>query len=101
MQLQLEPQGIGNRLRDVVLHGKNIVELPVVCFRPEVIACGDVDELCGYAYLVAHLAHRPLENGRNVERIADLADIVIVAAELERRRACRDLESVNLCQDIE
>ena len=36
-------QTADNRPGNVVLHGKDILKLPVVAFRPQVIAVGDVD----------------------------------------------------------
>jgi hypothetical protein len=55
-----------DRLRDVVLHGEDIVELAVVGFRPQVRVRGHLDQLRGDAHAVARLAHTAFEDRGHV-----------------------------------
>ena len=84
---QNHAQCLDDRLRDVLLNGEDISHLAIVLLRPEVIAVGDVDQLRGDANLVADLAYTALENRRDLELAADLADVFALGLERERRCA--------------
>ena len=44
-------QGADNLVGDLVLDGEHVLEIPIVAFRPDVMAIGRVDELRGVADL--------------------------------------------------
>ena len=84
-------QGIHDRPGDFVLDCKHVFELPVVGFRPELIAAVDVDELHGDPDSVASLPDAAVEQRPDAELLASLPDIDILALECERRRPGRHL----------
>ncbi len=86
----------GDLARDVVLDREHVVELTIVPLGPELITAGDVDQLRGDAELLPRSAHAALEDGRHVERRADVAHADVLAFEGERRRARRNLQVFHL-----
>ena len=74
---------------------------PVVGLRPEMEAVRRLHELRRDAHVVARLAHAPLEQRRHVELLADDAQVLVLALELERRRAARDPQLRDLGQGVE
>ncbi len=82
-------QGLDDRLCDVVLNRKHILQLAVVPFRPEVVSVGDVHELRRNTQLVPHLPDTSLEDGRDLELSADVSDVLVFSLERERRSAGR------------
>jgi len=66
-------QRLGDRLADLVLDGKDIDELAIVGFRPQVVAIGDLDQLRGNAHAVALLSDRALQQMGDAELLADHA----------------------------
>ena len=90
-----------DRLRDIVLNGEDVLHLAVVALRPQMITVGNVHELSGDAKAVAHLADAALENRRDLQLPSDLADVLVLSLERERRRARRDAQRLNLGQSVD
>ena len=84
---QFHPELVDHAARDLVLHGEDVVELAVVPFRPELVAAGGVDELCGDTEARAGGAHAALEHGGDTELATDFADVTRVPLELEGQSA--------------
>jgi hypothetical protein len=76
-------QGVDDTLGDLVLDGKDILELAVEAIRPEAVPVRDVDQLGGDAELVGRFANAPFEHRADVEPLTDLADIRVGVLELE------------------
>ena len=98
---QRHAQLLDHRLRDVVLHGEDIVEFAVVGFRPEVRIRGHLDQLRGDAHALAGPADAAFEHRRHVERLRDRRDVDVLALERERRRARRDAQAADLGQHVQ
>ncbi len=98
---QLELEGCDHRPGDLVLDSEHVGELAVVGLRPQVIAVGRVDELRGDADLIARLAHAALEHGGDVQLVRDVAHILVLALEGERRGARRHPQAGNLGEKIQ
>ena len=81
-----------HRARDLVLHGEDIRGTAIEGLGPEADAVRRLHELRGDAQLVAGALHTALEHRRDAERAADIANVHVLAAERERRRARRDVE---------
>ena len=73
-----------DRLRDIVLNSEDILHLPIVPLRPELISISNVDELRGDAKAIAHAPHTSIENGRYLELLSYLGEILVFA--LQRKR---------------
>src|SRR5438874_10209289 len=58
---------IGDLLRDLALHGKDIFHLAVVRFGPEMRIGASVDQLHVNAHFVGGLLHTAFQNGRDSE----------------------------------
>src|SRR5690606_15081118 len=67
-------QFLDNRMRYVVLNGKNVVERAVVGFRPKLEAVADLYQAYGYPDALARRTDAAFKDSRNIERPADLAD---------------------------
>ena len=74
---------------------------PVVGLRPEVEAVRHLHELRRDPHLAPRLAHAPLEQRRHVELLADDPQVLVLALELEGRRATRDPQLRDLGQDVQ
>jgi len=60
-----------------------------------------VDQLCRNADAAAGTPDAPLQHRRHAEHAGDLADVLFLAAERERRRARDDLQAVHLRQQVD
>src|SRR6185437_14907738 len=92
------PERFHNRLRYVILNGEYVFQFAVVTFRPEVISVSNIHQLRSDAELVPHLAHTSLEHGRHLELAADVADVLVLPLECERRRARSNTQRLDLRQ---
>src|ERR1041385_7020738 len=68
---------IGDRLRNLALDSKNICQTTVIFFRPKMRVRPGVDQLRGYAHLVAGALYAAFEYMRNAELLGDLAQVAI------------------------
>ena len=66
-----EIDGMGNLL----LNGKNVLQLAVVTFRPEMVVIRDVYQLDRYAQTLARFTHAPFQQSNHLEFLADLANV--------------------------
>jgi hypothetical protein len=98
---QRDAQRLGDPTGDVRLDGEDVVELPVVGFRPEVVAIAGVDQLCRDPNPLALPPDTSLEHVAHTQLLADLCQIDIAALERKRRGARCDLESGHLCECIQ
>jgi hypothetical protein len=62
-------------LANLVSHRKNIVESPVVTFRPDVTACGRIDQLGVNSYLVARALYTSFHHIAHTKFLGDLTDL--------------------------
>ncbi len=85
---------------DFVLHGEHVGRREIELLRPLVKAGGNVDELHGDAQAVAGLAYAAFEHAADAELLSDLAQVVI-AAELERGRACRHPQPLDMRERVD
>jgi hypothetical protein len=60
---------------------EDIVELPIVPLRPQVIAVGNVDELRGHAQSATRFAHAAFENRVHLQLAADFTDVFALSLE--------------------
>src|SRR6185503_19833455 len=65
----------GDARRHFLLHGKDVAEVAVVTFRPDVRPRNRVDQLRGNAHPVAALPDRALEHVAYAQLATDLSDI--------------------------
>lgn len=76
-----------DRFRDFVLNRENIFQLAIVALGPQVVAVGDIDELCCDAKPLSRTADASFENCFDIELSSNLANVEIAAPEAECRRA--------------
>ena len=98
---QRDAQRIGDGPCDVLLDGKDVVQLTVVGFRPQVVAIVSLDQLGGDAHPVASLAHAAFQHMRDPELRGDVRDIPGVALEVERRGAAGHVQAPHLGELVE
>ncbi len=65
--------GADHGLGDLVLDREYVPELPVIAFRPQVVAGCAVDQLGGYAHPLSNLAHAAFEDVVNAKLLGDAA----------------------------
>ena len=85
-------------LRDLVLHRKNVSEIAVVAFAPDVAAGGGVVKLHGDAHAVAAFAHAALNHIADAKLLGDLLHVDGLALIGERRVARDHKEPAQLGQ---
>ena len=78
------PQPLGNPLRDVLLHGENIVHGTIVRFGPEMKAIRRIDELGRDPELFSRSPNAPLQDRGHVQRGGHRADVLLSTLEGER-----------------
>ena len=71
---QFEFQLIDNVSRDLVLDLKNVLEVSIVAFRPDLITVAGVDELSANAHALIHSTHTSLEDRLHVQQLSDFGD---------------------------
>ena len=86
---------------DLVLDGEDVLGAPVVTLRPEVVAGRHVDELGGDAQLVAGFPDAALEDGADVQALADLPDVLGLALEGEGGGPSDDPQRLDVGQRVE
>jgi len=91
----------GDAFGDFLLDAEHVLELPVITFRPDVIAIADVDQLGGDSQLSAGLADTALEHRRDVQPLADFVDVGARTLELERLGARRHLDALDPRQRVD
>ena len=86
---------------DLVLHGEDVLQLPVEPVGPEVIAGAHVHELRRHAQPLPGLPHAPFEHGADAELAADLPHVGVLAPVGEGAGARRDVERRDLRQGVQ
>ena len=84
---QNELESVDDVGRDLILNLENVFHLSVVSFRPEVVACRNVDELSRDAESLACFANASFEHRAHVELAAYLAHVFGALLEPEGRAA--------------
>src|SRR5439155_6054890 len=84
--------------RNILLDSEHILELAVVCIRPQLVPIAGAHELRRDANAVAAAPDAPLEYGTDVQLAADLVHVDLPALELERRRPCGHPDSFDAAQ---
>ena len=77
--------GANDLAGQVILDGKNISEVPVIAFAPNVNAGFRFDQLCGQAHAGADLAHAAFQNIAHPEFAGDFPEAGSAVAEHEAR----------------
>ena len=88
-------------LRDVVLHGEDVVEFAVVAVRPQVGVLRGVDELRRDPHALARLAHAACQQVDDVELLRDIPDVDFLALEAPRRGARGHADAADPGQHVE
>ncbi len=101
LRRELHLQRIDDAVRDVILDREHVLHFAAVGLGPEVRIGIGFDELRGDAHVIARAPHAAFEHDADAELARDGRDARVLALELERRRARRDLELRQLAQEIE
>src|SRR5215469_5380899 len=78
---QLYLQRAGNCCRDLILHREHVRHLAVIALGPEMIAILGVDKLRGHTNPAATPPHTAFQDCPDMERLRDLSDVLLLAAE--------------------
>jgi hypothetical protein len=95
---ELRLQRIGHRFGNVALHRKNIAQLAIVDFGPEMRVRERVDQLHIDPHLIVHFLHAAFENVQRTELLRDIGQILGRTLEFLRRRARNYFQVRNFCQ---
>ena len=104
------PPGISNKrggescndgLDDVVLYREHVGHLAVVALRPDVEAIADVGELRRHAQPISGAPDAAFKHSGYVEFAADLVDVGVPTAEVERRGPRRYAQSRQPCERVD
>ena len=87
MLRQPDPERCDHGLRDLILNREDVGHFAIEAFAPELVAVGDTDQLHRDSHAIPALAHAALQHRRHVQRLADLAHVVVLSAERESRSA--------------
>ena len=100
---QGDTQSLGDLVCDFILYRKDIVQVPVIGFRPQVVSVLDIDQLRGDAHTVTLvvLAHAAFEDRLDTQFFTDIPQVLILALEGERGGAPGHPQFFYLGQDIE
>ena len=74
-------QGVDNRVRNLILQGKDVVQIAVVTFGPDVTVVGTVNQLRGDPDATGRFAHAPFQDMADVELTGHPANIHRLAFE--------------------
>src|SRR6266446_100525 len=85
LQAQRHAQRGGDGTGDVFLDRENVRELTIVIIGPDAGAVISPDQLHRDAHAVAGLTHRPFDEMRRTELLADRPDVAVLTLELEGR----------------
>ena len=94
-------QLLHHRLRDVVLHGEDVVELAVVRLRPQRLVLRRLDELGGDAHALSSLAHAAGQHVGDLQLLRRRRHVDLLALEGAGRRARRHAKALDLGQHVE
>ncbi len=97
---QDELQGPDHVLRDLILDGKDILEVPVVSFRPEMVARGYVDELDKNPQPVSGPLNAAFEQGIDMQLATYFAGILVAGLEDQGGSSGRHPQSPDLGQGV-
>jgi len=92
---KLDPQGIHNRARDLLLNLEHVGEVPFIFLSPKLAAVVDVDELDVNAHNIMIPTEAPLKHRVHLQRAADFADVMRFALKGEATRARHNLETAH------
>src|SRR5215469_16513728 len=88
---QLGLQGLGRRLCDLVLDGKDIVHLPVVSLGPKMKTIIRLNQFRRDAYVIAVAAYASLKDMSDTEFASHVTYVLVPALELKSGRPSNDL----------
>ena len=94
-------QRVGDGGRKLVLDGKDVLQLPIVRLRPQVISVGCVDQLRGEAQGVAFAADASLQHGGDGELLADLPHAQVLVLVRECRGARDDAQTFDVGERVD
>ena len=101
LHLQLGLQRVGDGLADLRLDREGVVELAVVGLGPDVEAVLHADQLGGHPQPVAVAPDAALDHVGDAQPLADLAQVLVLALEIEGRGAAGDLQVRHLGQAVD
>jgi hypothetical protein len=87
--------------RDLLLHGEDVVQLPVVGLGPETKPIIDLDQLHADAYALSFSSHAAFQHRGHVEFLPDHTQVLVLSFELERRRAAGHVQAGDLAEGIQ
>src|SRR5205085_5807969 len=100
-QTQRRGKSIGNRPRDLVLNGEDIVELAIEVLRPEMKPVCGAHQLGGDPQVLSGFTHTAFQDMRDSQLRSDLPQIGVLAFENERRSPARNSYPADLREAIE
>ena len=89
------------RVRNLVLYGEDVCQLPVEAAAPELIAIGGVHQLRRDADPIFGAAHASLEHRRHMELLSERAQVDLLPLESEARAPRGDAELSVLGEDAQ
>ncbi len=78
---QLNLQGCNDRCRDVILHGKNVADVPIITLSPEMAVPLDINKLRIDPHLPAGHANAAGKHEIDIELLRDLGHATVPALE--------------------
>ena len=94
----MDSQAVGNVAGDLALHFSDVGQLAGVVRAPQLRAIGCIDQVGIDTHFVAMLRDASHENGANLERLANLARVILFSFEAEDCAAGHDLDVWQLRQ---
>ncbi|GBF31607.1 hypothetical protein MnTg04_01569 [bacterium MnTg04] len=91
----------GHGARDFFLDFENIIELPVISLRPNVITVRHADQLGGNAYLITGFSDTAFEHMIDIELAADFPQVDIPPLVIKRRSPAGDFQVLDVGQHIQ
>jgi hypothetical protein len=94
-------QLLHDRLCDVVLHRKDVIQFPIVGLGPQTRIGAHVNQVGAYPHAPARLADAAFQDGRYIQLAGDRSEIDVLAFEVERRGSRCHAKSADSRKDVE
>src|SRR5947207_10818810 len=93
-------QRLRNFARNIILHHEDVIQRPVVSFRPDNVAIVSMHQSRSHSHASARFAHTPVQHINNSQRLCDISDWDLFTLEIERGRWRRNHQARDVAEPL-